>query len=546
MRFLFLLFFFSFNTSKYFDFFYKNANFTNDKSKFSNNIRLNIDKIPHRNNKIIKKFDLAYFNFKKKPIIHSDKEEIITDSHIIEISDNIQPILNENISSKEKIIQNIKNDVSVDKKVLSFNSIHLAKSEVNLEEGDLPGINIVETINKAIDYNPKIKSQVSTFNSSKENIKQVYSAAFPSIDINLSKGYKKNDSTSSTSTTNEDSSPQDISINLEQQLYTGGKLSAEANKAKNQLLIEKENLRLINYEVILDSALAYLELLENQKLIELNNLKEEKFKNDLKSIEILVNLGKASQSDLIFAQSKLIETAAEKISSLNKLNITKANYKKVVGELTPNTILLEPKITKDNFPQSFDIALESGLKNNPKIKIANFEENIAKLNVKSQFADALPNVSIDAEYKNTDDLTTKGSSSESTQITAKVVIPVFKGGKNLSKIKQAKVIAKKVRYDLEDKKNEVRQDITKSWNDFKTSEILLKSANMSIEARKLMLQGIEKEAEIGLKSYIDVLQSKEELIDAEFNKITAIKNYIVSALQMKADIGDLSLKDLYI
>ena len=69
---------------------------------------------------------------------------------------------------------------------------------------------------------------------------------------------------------------------------------------------------------------------------------------------------------------------------------------------------------------------------------------------------------------------------------------------------------------------------------------------MSIEARKLMLQGIEKEAEIGLKSYIDVLQSKEELIDAEFNKITAIKNYIVSALQMKADIGDLSLKDLYI
>ena len=69
---------------------------------------------------------------------------------------------------------------------------------------------------------------------------------------------------------------------------------------------------------------------------------------------------------------------------------------------------------------------------------------------------------------------------------------------------------------------------------------------MSIEARKLMLQGIEKEADIGLISYIDVLQSKEELIDAEFNKITAIKNYIVSALQMKADIGDLSLKDLYI
>ena len=49
-----------------------------------------------------------------------------------------------------------------------------------------------------------------------------------------------------------------------------------------------------------------------------------------------------------------------------------------------------------------------------------------------------------------------------------------------------------------------------------------------------------------MKSYIDLLQIKEDLIDAEFNKITATKNYIFSALQLKADIGELSLEDLYI
>ena len=75
---------------------------------------------------------------------------------------------------------------------------------------------------------------------------------------------------------------------------------------------------------------------------------------------------------------------------------------------------------------------------------------------------------------------------------------------------------------------------------------MLKAANINIEARKLILEGIEQEAKLGIKSYIDLLQSKEELIDAEFNKITATKNYIISALQLKADIGELSLKDLYI
>ena len=83
--------------------------------------------------------------------------------------------------------------------------------------------------------------------------------------MNLSKGYKDEDSFTSTATTKENRSPQDFSISLEQDIYTGGKFTAEANKAKNQLLIEEENLRLTRYEVILEAALAYLEVLEKKK-----------------------------------------------------------------------------------------------------------------------------------------------------------------------------------------------------------------------------------------------------------------------------------------
>ena len=49
-------------------------------------------------------------------------------------------------------------------------------------------------------------------NQQKKNIKQVYSGIFPSIEMNLSKGYKDIDSKSSESTLNESLSPQDFSI----------------------------------------------------------------------------------------------------------------------------------------------------------------------------------------------------------------------------------------------------------------------------------------------------------------------------------------------
>ena len=549
MRFFLFFLFFYFNTS-YLDFFNNFYDLRRDNVLFANNIRLNIDKIPYRNYLIIKKFDVAKFNFKQKPKLSNNFSANYTDSKIDNIKTEENLVLANAPFLNEVNDDFFNNNPLLKKNENTYSSKNFKQIVNNLEDNNnkepFVDLNILETINKAINYNPKIKAQKSSYESSKENIKQVYSGIFPSIEMNLSKGYKDRDSSSSVQTTKESTSPQDFSINLEQTLYTGGKFTAEANKAKSQLLIEEENLRLIRYEVILESALSYLDVLEKKKLIELNNLKEEKFKNSFESIELLVKVGSASQSDLVFAQSKLVQIAAEKIVSINEFNITKANYKKIVGELLPNGNLEEPKINKINFPDNFDNALDIAFKNNPKIKIAELEENIAKFDVKSQFAELMPNITLDGEYQSTEDTASKGSYSDTAEITAKITVPLFKGGKNFSKIKQAKIIAKKVRYELENKRNEVTETVTKSWTYFQTSETLLKAANINIEARKLMLEGIEHEVKLGIKSYIDLLQSKEDLIDAEFNKITAIKNYIISALQLKADIGELSLKDLYI
>ena len=584
MRFFlfFVIFFFASATNvEYFNLFYK---LQRDKVYFSNIIRIKIDDIPYKNTIIVKKIDVARINIKKNPIKKYNQLSSNTDSNIKTLNSKETIIIsslflkdNKDIELKQKNLSTFKNIKNFNDKKFSNLSNHKFKKNniannfvvmANNHKAEFPSKeipskdimspkskedkellekqNIIETINKAIKYNPKIKAQASAYESSKESVKQIYSSIFPSIEMNLSKGYKDTDSKTTTITTNEETKPQDFSINLEQNLYTGGKFTAEAKKAKDKLRIEEENLRLTQYEVILDTTLNYLNILEKKKLIELNNLKEEKFKKDFESIDLLVKTGNASQSDLVFAQSLLVQVAAEKIESINNFNVTKANYKKIVGESFPNVDLSEPQINNINFPNNFSDAINVALKKNPKMKIAELEENIAKYDIKSQFAEAMPNISIDAEYRSSDDLSSKGSTSETTEITANLKVPIFKGGKNLSKIKQAKITAKKVRYELENEKNEVIQTVTKSWSDFQSSETLLKAANINIEAKKLILEGIEQEAKLGMKSYIELLQSKEDLIDAEFNKIVATKDYIFSAFQLKADIGELSLKDLYI
>ena len=364
--------------------------------------------------------------------------------------------------------------------------------------------------------------------------------------MNASKGFTKEDSKSSTISSNGNRSPQDFSISLEQDLYRGGKLSAEMNKAKNEYLIEKENLKLVKQEIIIESAKVFLEVLQQKKLVELNTLKEDRFSQDLESIELLFKIGKASQSDLLFAKSQLVKATTEKMASTNELEVLKIKYKSVVGDFIIESQLVEPEFKKFNLPVDYILAETLALKNNSKYKKLLIEEKISKNEIKSHFADALPSVSLDAEYRTADDFTSKGSSSDTAEITAELTIPLFRGGKNLSKIKQAKLIAKKVRYDLENKKNETIHEVKNSWSKYKVSEINLKSAKITYEAKKVILEGITQEAMLGIRSYVDVLKTKEELIDAEFEKIKANTAHILSALELKANLGELSLKNLNI
>ena len=520
-------------------FFKKNG----QKTHFYSSIKLSIDEIPLKNKEfiVVKRYK-ENFNLKFKPNVINHKPNTLSDSEKNNIL--IEEKTNE-FFFKEKIDTNEHKNVKHDFTVMQFVNQKESINEIdNTNNEEKTSIKITDTINKSFLYSPKIKAQKALYDSSKENISEVQSNYFPSIDFNASKGFTKDDTKSSISTSNEDRYPQDISITLEQDLYSGGKITAEIKKAKNQYLIEQENLKLVEQEVILESAKVFLELLEQKKLIEINQIKEFRYTKDLNSIEFLDKVGKASKSDLIFAKSQLTKIVADKIASINHLEVIETKYKNTVGDIVLDSLLIEPNFQKLNLPDNYNKAETLALNKNPKYRKILIEEKISKNEVKSQFADALPKITLDAEYRSADDFTSRGSTSNTAEITAELKVPIFRGGKNLSKIKQAKLIAKKVRYDLENKKYETIEEVKSSWSEYKTSEVNLRSAKINYEAKKLILEGIEQEAKLGMRSYIDVLVSKENLIDAEFEKIKAHNQLMFSALQLKANIGELSLKNL--
>ena len=520
-------------------------------------LKISVNDIPQKGHKIVTNFyDKNEFKIKYKPIQFLDENIVKNDSKIeIQSTDKyiVADIVDHNTFSsrnelKNKLFLKVNeiedNLLNPPEEVIPQFSIIEEDEEDNKNKTSTKLIYISDSINNAFKYNPKIKAQEAFFNASKENIKQVNSNFLPSIDLTASKGFSKVDSSSKTIIANENREPQEFAINLTQNLYSGGKISAEIKKAKNLYLIEEENLRLVKQEIILEASKVFLDLVEQIKLIELNNFKEKRFIKDLESIELLFQIGEASQSDLIFAKSQLVRITSEKVASINKLEAIEIKYKSIVGDSVSNAQLIMPNLKNINVPNDYHEIETIALRNNPKFRKLLLEEKISKNEIKSEFSEVLPSVTLDAEYSSSDDFSSKGSSSDTAEITAELTIPLFRGGKNLSKIQEAKLIAKKVRYDLENKKNETIQEVKNAWTNYKSAEINLKSAMINHEANKLILKGIQDETKLGMKSYIDLLKSKENLIDAEFEKIKANNQLIFATLELKANIGKLSLKNL--
>ena len=101
MRFFIFLLFFYFSIS-YLDIFNNFYDLKKNNVLFSNNIRLNIDEIPHRNYLIIKKFDITKFTFKQKPKISNNLSTNYTDSEIDNINNEPNLALTKSPSLKER------------------------------------------------------------------------------------------------------------------------------------------------------------------------------------------------------------------------------------------------------------------------------------------------------------------------------------------------------------------------------------------------------------------------------------------------------------
>jgi outer membrane protein len=158
----------------------------------------------------------------------------------------------------------------------------------------------------------------------------------------------------------------------------------------------------------------------------------------------------------------------------------------------------------------------------------------------------LPTLSVQGnlqrQWENDPTLSAKGNDIASLLGTASV--PIYDGGLAASQIRQSKEIAMQARIVLELVRNQTQTAVLSAWVTFEGAKIALTAAEAEVRAAGVALAGVQKEAQAGQRTTLDVLNSQQDLTAARARLIGAQRDRVIAAYALLGAVGRLDVKTL--
>jgi outer membrane protein len=331
---------------------------------------------------------------------------------------------------------------------------------------------------------------------------------------------------------------------LTQPLYTGGKTQANVNRAKNQVMAERANLIAQEQTSFTNVVNAYVGVIQAQQLLALNVNNEQVLAKQLQATNDRFRVGEITRTDVAQAEAALAGATAQRETAEGNLQTARGTYQQVVGYLPPGD-LVEPQ------PLAFPIKNEQGATamastNNPVVIAALFNDAAAKDAVDVAFSQLMPQVSFQGQVFQSNNSAARSSLSNGYQAVVQLSVPIYQGGAEYSAVRQAKQSEQQTNRLVDDARRTAVQNAVQSWETLDAAKASADSTREAIRANQVALEGVEREAIVGSRTTLDVLNAQQALLNSETTLVQNLAQVVTASYQVAAAIGRLTARDLHL
>ena len=385
---------------------------------------------------------------------------------------------------------------------------------------------------------PVIKAERSNLRSLDEMVSSASSMFYPSISISSSYGESSINYGDIDELTLH---PQISSIEAKQILFSGGRLINNRLKAVNVVKAGRANLKIIEQDTLFAAADVFFSVLKSQKIVELMESNFEILSERLIVTKIQFEVGELTLTDVAQSEARLALAQANLSESRSNLEISKANFRAIIGAEPNNLSDYKRPIV---LPRTAGDAVLIAQNNSPFLKFAERTEKSSRYGLASTKSMLSPVFSIQGEYSYSKEVFLRKDDSDSYQVTGLVSMPIFTGGLNSSNIRKAQEINNRDQYLLLESRRRLKQKVKTAFSQYTASLSKIESTKKQVEANTIALEGVKIEFELGTRTNLDVLDAEREYLDAQVALVSSQNDSMLSQFFLLLSIGDLTPKKL--
>jgi outer membrane protein/adhesin transport system outer membrane protein len=401
-----------------------------------------------------------------------------------------------------------------------------------------------EALIKAYLYNPTLEAARAELRATDELVPQALSGYRPTVSINGQIGAQDSEVSGETPPVLTDGfeAPGSVDLTVNQPVYRGGRTEASIDQAEALVRAQRFSLTSIEQDVLLNAITAYLDVLRDLAIVELNKNNEVVLARQLEATRDRFEFGEVTKTDVSQSESRLSQATAQRVAAEGQLEASRAVYRQFVGD-SPGT-LTWPQPPAD-LPADEPEARTMAETYNPDVIAAEYVEVAAAHGVKVVYGELLPQVSLIGTVESGTDIwdSTDGRT-DSASVVAQVTIPLYQAGQTESRVREAKQRVVQRRDQIDAQRRAAAQFATDSWQALTTARAQIVAFRDQVAAAEVALDGVKQEQEVGYRTVLDVLDAEQELLTARVNLVTAEHDEVVAAFRLLAAVGRLTAQGL--
>lgn len=400
-----------------------------------------------------------------------------------------------------------------------------------------------EALALAYSTNPQINAERAQLDAVKEGIAQARAGGLPQITAGA--GYEKVDNDQSVnSELFSGAGERSFKLNSatadvrgEQQIFAGLRNVNAIRQAKARAKAGGAQLSIVEQDILVQAATAYFGVVRDMVVFKATENNVSVLLKQNEETAIRFEIGEVTKTDVAQSEARLAQSRARMTDAQAELAVSRATFEQIIGQM-PGTLEEAPALPEA--PATLNDAKTIARDLSPIILQAQMREQASRRGVAIAKGAFSPTVSLTAGYRYAEEPSSFIAKDEQFSYGVRMTAPLFLGGLNLSRVREANAVNTADRRRIDAAEREVDSLVTAGWQRLAAARANIMSTQTQVRASALALNGVRREEETGLRSTLDVLDAEQEYLDAQVALANAEHDARAATFRLLAAIGILT------